>query len=198
MRFPLSLAAAGVLTLLAAALAPWASAIETAAFGLDVVKPSPDGRLHITTRAGATSTGQLRLFNKTDAPLTIALTVSPATVDAGGQASLGGDATPVKWIELPSKVALEPRQSQLIEVKVRAPRKLPAKDAAVAVVAEPELAAAGDAPAVLERVAVTTLLEPDEGSLIASLGWYPWLALALLLAVAAWTAKRARSRRRSA
>ncbi len=174
-----------------------AAAIETTTFGLDVVTPSPDGRLHITTRAGTTSTGQLRLFNKTDAPLALTLSVSPATVAADGQASLGGDTEPVSWIELPaSPLTLAPGATRIIDVRVNAPRTLSSDRMAVAVVAEPALSPAGEAPAVLQRVAMTTLLEPDDESLIASLGAYPWLALALLLVVALLLAAVARNRRR--
>lgn len=168
-----------------------AGAIETATFGLDVVEATPDGRLHITTRAGRTATGSLRLFNKTDAPLSVKLTVSPATVHPDGRAELGGADTAVGWVDLPPQpVTLGPAESRTLEIEVRAPRKLPAGRAVVAIVAEPEVAPGAEAPAVLQRVAITTLLEPDQQSLVASLGWYPWLALALLAAVVAWTIQR--------
>ncbi len=175
-----------------------AAAIETTTFGLDVVTPSTDGRLHIATRAGETSTGRLRLFNKTDAPLAITLSVSPATVAADGQASLGGDAEPVSWIELPdSPVTVAPGATRILDVRVNAPDRLSPERRAVAIVAEPALSPAGEAPAVLQRVAMTTFLEPDEKSLIASLGAYPWLALALLLVVALFLIAVARKRRSS-
>lgn len=174
-----------------------AAAIETTTFGLDVVEPTPDGRLHITLEAGERSTGRLRLFNKTDGPLAIKLSVSPATVDAAGTAQLGGDATAVEWVEVPAEpVALAPRQQQVVEVVVDAPDELPAERATVAIVAEPAAVAGGQAPAVLQRVAVTTLLEPGQKKgVIASLGWWPWVALALLVAVAAWTVRRTSRRR---
>lgn len=190
MPYRLVLAAVLGLAILTAA-APGAAAIETTTFGLDVVDPTADGRLHIPIKAGETSSGQLRLFNKTDGPLTIALSVSPAQVDGEGSASLGGDATAVAWVELSEvQVALAPREERTIDVRVQAPRQLPAERAVVAIVAEPQ--AAGDAPAVVQRVAVTTLLEPDKGSLVASLGWYPWLAALLLAIVVALTLFRAR------
>lgn len=190
MPYRLVLAAALALALLTAS-APGAAAIETTTFGLDVVEPSADGRLHIPIKAGETSSGELRLFNKTDAPLTIALSVSPAQVDDEGSASLGGDATPVGWVELSEdQVALAPREERRIDVRVQAPRQLPGERAVVAIVAEPQ--AAGDAPAVVQRVAVTTLLEPDKDSLVASLGWYPWLAALLLAIVVALALYRAR------
>ncbi len=187
---------AAVLVLVGRGGAP-AVAIETTSFGLDITEPASDGRLHIPTKAGETTSGKLRLFNKTDASLTIKLTVSPATVAADGTSSLGGDDTPVGWIDVERRVSLAPRQEKVIEVRVHAPRRLPKVGASVAIVAEPELSPTGTAPAVLQRVAMTTLLEPDKASLIASLGWYPWLAVVLLAGVAAATLWRARARRRA-
>ena len=163
-----------------------AGAIETTSFGLDVAKPTPDGRLHLELRAGTSTSGQVKVWNKTDAPLTLQLSVAPAQVADDGTVSLGGDDDVVDWVDLETdRVELAAGQERLVEVEVDAPRKLDDEIRAVAIQVEPAASPGGEQPAVIQRLALTTYLEPDEDSLIASLGPYPWIALAVLLLVVA-------------
>ncbi|HEX2849132.1 MAG TPA: hypothetical protein VHN98_01205 [Acidimicrobiales bacterium] len=183
MRRLLLLVASGVLLAILAGSAP-AGAIETSSFGIDVASPTKDGRLHVEVRAGHTSTTTIRVWNKdTAAPLTLRLSAVPARVDATGAASLGGDATAVKWVSFAVKeITLKPGERRDVEVRVTAPRKIAADQRTLAVMAEPVIA--GAAPAVMQRLAVTTYVVPAHGSLVAGLGWLPWIALIVLLAVA--------------
>lgn len=127
------------------------------------------------------------------------LSVAPATVDRGGKASLGGDDDEaVTWVELDDEVELGPKERRTVVVEVRAPRKLDARTRTVAIIAEPAAIGGEAPPAVLQRLALTTYLEPDEDSLIASLGPFPWIALAILLVVATALVRSAVRRRRIA
>jgi hypothetical protein len=176
-----------------------AGAIETTSFGLDVAEPTDDGRLHLELRAGETTTGQVKVWNKTEAPLVLQLSVAPARIAEDGTVSLGGDDAAVGWVDLePARVELPAGGERVVEVKVEAPRKLTGDVRAVAIQAEPAAAdpaaGGGEQPAVIQRLALTTYLEPDEDSLIASLGPYPWIALAILVAVVAATVRSRRKR----
>jgi hypothetical protein len=175
-----------------------AGAIETASYGLDVATTSKDSRLHIDVRAGETTTGRVRVWNKSQQPLTLQLTVAPAQVTDGGAVALGGDGDGVDWVSLvPSQANLAPGAEQIVEVRVKAPRKIDGgKARVVAVQVEPAAATAGDQPAVVQRLALTTYLEPDAGSLIASLGPFPWIALAVLVVVGVLLLRAAAGRRR--
>ena len=171
-----------------------AVAIETTSFGIDVAEQSEDSRLHIPVRAGESTSGRLRVWNKQTTPLTLVLSVFPARVDGTGQATLGGEEEATDWVTVePSRVELQPGASRTIEVRVDAPRKLDGEVRTVAVLAQPDTD--GEAPAVLQRLAVTTFLEPDEDSLIASLGPFPWIAAGVLLIVLALLARRMLNRR---
>lgn len=178
-----SLALAGVATTAA-------SAIETATFGIDAANGrTQGGKLEVALRAGRTTEGSVRVWNKTDTPITLQLSVAPVQVDAAGAPSLGGDPTPTTWVDIDGDtVALDSREEKVVRFEVRAPRSIDPGVKTLAIVAEraPE---AGAPAAVVERVAVTAYLRP-EGSLIASLGWFPWLALALLLLAIGLLGKR--------
>jgi hypothetical protein len=173
-----------------------AGAIETTSFGLDVAEPTDDGRLHLELRAGETTTGAVKVWNKTDAPIALQLTVVAAQIAEDGTVSLGGDDAAVGWVDLePARVELPAGGERLVAVEVKAPRKLSGEVRAVAIQAEPAAdPGAGEQPAVIQRLALTTYLEPDEDSLIASLGPYPWIALAILVAVVAATVRSRRKR----
>ena len=192
-RFVLLLAGA-VLAVMAGA-AP-AAALETTTFGLDVAEPSEDGRLTIAVRAGATTTGRLRVWNKQTTAVTLRLTVAPASVDAAGGASLGGDVEPTRWVSVePTEVRLAAGERREVTVRVEAPRRLERGRKVVAVVAEPALV--GDQPpAVLQRLAVTTFLVPVKDGLVAELGGILWVAVAVLTAVAVAVAMVVGKRRR--
>jgi hypothetical protein len=170
-------------------------AIETETFGLDVASRTDDARLHIPVEAGRTTSGQVLVWNKEAMPLTLRLSVLPATVDADGRAKLGGDdLEAVGWIAIDEEVELEAEERRTVDVEVRAPRKLDRAVRTVAIVAEP--AVEGEQPAIVQRLALTTYLEPDEDSLIASLGPFPWIALAVLLVVATALVRSGVRRRR--
>lgn len=173
-----------------------AGAIETTSYGLDVAERSDDGRLHLTLRAGESTTGRLRVWNKEQAPITLQLRVAPAQMDDDGTVSLGGDGDGVEWVELePTRVELAAGTERIVEVRVEAPRKLEDDIKVVAIQVEPTVDAGGTQPAVVQRLALTTYLEPDEGSLIASLGPFPWIALAVLLLVVVLAARATRRKR---
>jgi hypothetical protein len=174
-----------------------AGAIETSSYGLDVVQRTDDGRLHVAVKAGETTTGQVRVWNKEQQPITLQLSVAPAQVDKGGTVSLGGDGEGVDWVTLsPARVELAAGADQVVAVRVRPPRKIEGgQDRVVAVQVEPAASATGDQPAVVQRLALTTYLEPDSGSLIASLGPFPWIALAVLVLVAVLVGRNAVKRR---
>lgn len=166
-----------------------AGAIETATFGIDVATPTPDGRLHIPITAGSSNRAELRVFNKSDAPLALQLSVAPAIVDETGSSSVGGDDEAAGWAAVePSRVDLGPGEERRVAVVVAAPDRLSGEIHTIAVVAEP--AAGAERPAVLQRLAVTVFLEPDGPSFVERLGWWPWLGGLLLAAVIAATAAR--------
>lgn len=197
MRRPLLLTAAIAVIVGALLGSAPTSAIETATFGLDVAEESDDARLHIAISAGRTSTGTILVWNKQETALRLRLSVSPAVVDGAGSVSLGGDdAAPVEWVDIDEAVELGPQERRRITVEVRAPRKLEARTRTVAIVAEPAAVEGEAAPAVLQRLALTTYLEPDEDSLIAGLGPFPWIALAVLLVVATALVRSSIRRRR--
>lgn len=171
-------------------------AIETDSFGLDVAERSPDARLHIPLRAGQGATGRILVWNKKETPLVLRLSVVPATVDANGKAGLGGDDDEaVAWVGVADEVELTPGERRVVDIDVRSPRKLDRRTRTVAIVAEPAPEGGDEAPAVVQRLALTTFLEPEEGSLIASLGAFPWIALVVLLVVVALALRTVRGRR---
>lgn len=195
-------AAAATLLVLTGALAAFigggapAGAIETESYGLDVVQRTEDGRLHLEVKAGKTTRGQVRVWNKSAQPITLQLSVAPAQIGDGGAVSLGGDGKGVDWVELkPTRVELAGGGEKIVAVAVRPPRKIDGTERAVAIQVEPAVTAGGQQPAVVQRLALTTYLEPDKGSLIASLGPFPWIALAILVLVAAGLARQAVARR---
>lgn len=176
--FGAALAGAAILTL---SIGAPAGAIETQTFGMDPGEPSADGRLHIPVGAGRSTSGELRLWNKGSEPLVLRLSAAAATVDGDGNAVLGGDEAPVRWTRVePAEVALGPEEDRTVTVRVRAPRRMGAAATTLAVIAEPAQDSAG-APTVVQRVAVTTFLEPHQGSLVAGLGWSVWIALVLVV-----------------
>lgn len=180
MKTSFGAALAGALILTLSIGAP-AGAIETETFGMDPDEASADGRLHIPVRAGRSTSGELRLWNKSSEPLVLRLSATAATVDGDGNAVLGGDEAPVRWTRVePAEVALRPGEDRTVTVRVRAPRRMGAAATTLAVIAEPAQDSAG-APTVVQRVAVTTFLEPDQGSLVAGLGWSAWIALVLVV-----------------
>lgn len=164
------------------ALAAPVGALETTSYGLDVVETTEDGRLRIAIAAGRTTSGRLRVWNKEQRPLTLRFSVVPATVDPSGAASLGGDDEPVGWVEVPDEVRLAPGGRTEVLVRVDAPRRLDGETRTVAVVAEPALVG-DEPPAVVQRLAVTTYLVPEAGSLVAELGPIVWVALGVLVSV---------------
>ena len=173
-------------------------AIETESFGLDVAERSEDGRLHLALRAGDTTTGKVKVWNKRSEPTVLQLSVVPAQIDGSGTVSLGGDGAGVDWVTLErTEVELAGNAERVIEVRAKAPRKLDDRVLAVAIQVEPGRAVDAAQPAVVQRLALTTYLEPDEDSLIASLGPFPWIALGGLAVVVTALVRNALRRRRA-
>jgi hypothetical protein len=168
-----------------------AGAIETESFGFDVIEATGDRRLHVLIKAGEQSTAELKVWNKQQAELRLDFGVSPARVDDAGNPVLGGDDEPVAWVKVePAALTLAPGEEQRVKIVVRAPRKLDGDTKTVAVLATPAHEA-DVPPAVLQRLAITTYLEPDEESLIASLGIAPWIAALILIIVGVLVARKA-------
>ena len=186
----------GAVLAIAAGTVP-VGAIETQSFGLDVAERTEDGRLHLDLRAGESTTGTVKVWNKLDQPLALELDVVPAQLDDAGTVSLGGDGEGVDWVSLdPAEVRLAGGEERIVQVRVEAPRKLEADTKVVAIQVEPAIAPDGQQPAVVQRLALTAYLEPDEDSLIASLGPFPWIALAVLVVVIGAVVRNAAARRR--
>lgn len=172
---------------------PAAHAIETASFGL-----APGGRdqhrtsLHEEVKPGDRVDDAVRLWNKTDKPLTLALSVQGASLDAGGSVKLGGTGGASGWVRLgQSSVTLAPGASASVPLVVQAPRTMPSGTATAAVVAEP----AGSGGAVVQRVALMVYVSAPSGSpLRAALGWIVWIAVALVVLVAGWALRAQWSR----
>ena len=182
-----------------------AGAIETRQFGIEPVpNGGPRSSFRLDVRAGETTTDTLRIWNKTDAPLRVRLTVVPATLDSG-EAELGGDGAAVDWVDMRSPIVdLPPSGERRVAFEVKAPHKLSGEVETVALMAEPVAAPGQPAPAVLERVAVMAYFSPAEGAPLTAAdpggaSWLgdllPWVATALLVIVAASAVRRARRQR---
>lgn len=191
----LAVAAAAVFAL--AGLAGPARAIETAAFGLTPAGSQARTALHEDVRPGHSKADAVRLFNKTDAPLTLALSVQGASLDAAGHVQLGGTGGAAGWVRLAkSTVTLAPKASAVIGVVVDAPRTMPAHESTAAVVAEPVPAGSSDV-AVVQRVALMVYVRTPPGSpLKAALGWAAWVAVLLLAGVVVFAVSGRGLRRR--
>lgn len=166
-------------------------AIETESYGVDVAEPSDDGRLHIPLRVDRTTSGKMRVWNKTDQPLTLNLSVVGAVLADDGRVTLGGDGKAAEWASVePSRVDLAPKATASVTVSVRASGELPEEDQVVAVLATPVVSAE---TAVVQRLALTAFLEPAGPSFIESLGPWPWVAGVLIVVVgglAVWVRRR--------
>lgn len=179
-----------------------AGAIETSTFGIApavaVAGAEHGGHLRLGMRPGETATTRLRVWNKTDRPLTLALGVMPASVKADGTPSLGGDRTPVGWVRVTdAPVRLAGREARVVDVRVHAPDPLPAGIHTVAVLAQVQ--GAGAAPAVLERVGVVMELAraPGAPSRAVSVAGVPlWLAVLALAFLGGAAGMLVRHRRR--
>ena len=183
-----------------AALAPRpAAAIETASFGLTPARSATARTsLHERVRPGATATDAVRVFNKTAQPLTLALSVSGASLGDDGQVRLGGTGGAARWVHLgTSTVTLPPNGSTTVALSIRAPRTMPAGESTAAVVAEPAPGSAQADVAVLQRVALMVYVRAPEGSsLRAALGWVAWVAAVLLAGVLVYALSGRGPRRR--
>lgn len=180
---------------LAVGLASPAGAIETSEFGIEAQSPVTDSggrpRFVAEVAAGRATSVAVRVWNKSDGAVTVALTVVPATVSPDGPASLEGDTEPVRWVSLAEEeIHLAPGEDRTLDVLVEGPRHLEDRPRTVAVVAQAADAgssAGADSPAVLQRLALIAYLEPVAGG-VPGLGLLPWVAGALALAVAGWAA----------
>lgn len=161
-----------------------AGAIETESFGLGPAGSSGRTALHESVKPGSTARDAVRLWNKTDAPISVRLEVQGATLSDAGQVSLGGNEGAARWVLLESnRVTLPARASVEVPVVVRAPRTMPGGVSTAAVVAQLDTDAGGHI-AVVQRVALMTYVETPAGSsLRAALGWIAWVAVAMLALV---------------
>src|SRR5581483_5842358 len=121
-----SAALAVVAMVAAAGLAAPAHAIETAEFG---VAPT-DGRQHLKeeVRPGRTTTDSVRVWNKTDHPVSVRLSVVGASLDGTGAGSvrLGGTGGAMSWVRISQPaIDLAPHAGQIVSFSVHAPRELP-------------------------------------------------------------------------
>jgi hypothetical protein len=164
-----------------------AGAIETASFGMAPAGDHNRTALHEEVRPGRSVEDGVRIWNKTDEPVTVALAVQGAMIDSKGKVSLGGNEGAVSWVRLStSRITLAPRGSAVVPVSVHAPRNLPRAEATAAVMAERVSAGAADV-AVVQRVALMVYVKAPAGSpLRAALGWIAAVAVGLLVVVMAY------------
>jgi hypothetical protein len=157
-----------------------AHAIETSEFG--VAPSGPRQHLNVDIHPGRTTTDSVRVWNKTDHPVTVHLSVVGASVN--GPVQLGGNGGAASWVRLSrDQLTLAPKATEVVSFSVHAPRELPAATSTAAVVAEPVVAGQG-AVSVVQRVAVMAYFAVPTGSpLRAALGWLGWSALAALVLV---------------
>jgi hypothetical protein len=163
-----------------AATASAAHAIETSEFG--VAPTGPRQHLNVSVRPGHTSTDSVRVWNKTDHPVTLRISVVGASVN--GPVQLGGNGGGASWVRLSrDQVTLPPKATDVVSFSVHAPRQLPPDTSTAAVVVEPVVAGQGSV-SVVQRVAVMAYFAAPAGSpLRAALGWLGWAALAALVLV---------------
>lgn len=185
-----TVALAGFVLVVVGAAGP-ASAIETASFGLLPAGSSGRTALHEDVRPGERRDDAVRLWNKTDQPIVVRLSVQGAAIDGAGQVSLGGTGGAAEWVSLAStRVSLPARGSVDVALTVRAPRTMPAGETTAAIVAEAEPAGGTAHVSVVQRVALMVYAQAPAGSpLKASLGWALWVAvglLALVVPAAVW------------
>ncbi len=176
-----------------------AQAIETSTFG---VEPSPKTTskgartsYRIALEPNGASDDALRVWNKTDQPLTLKLSAISASVDAAGKVALGGSAGTASWFSFePEQVELGPKASSVVRFSVRAPRSLDGSDVAAAITVEP-VASQGAGVAVVERLATMVYVSTTAGGASGGIGWklYALIALSVISiagAVLTWTRPR--------
>lgn len=143
-----------------------AGAIETTTFGIEPLDRdvSQGAGVPVDLRAGETTEVALRVWNKTDADLTLQLRAAAATLDPSGTPRLGGDAAPTGWIQLSEPlVTLGPGERRVVGVDVDAPDRLDPAEQTAAVVARPQVAGS-EAPAVLQEVGLVFRMRPADGA----------------------------------
>jgi hypothetical protein len=176
-----------------------AQAIETSTFGAE---PSPKTTskgartsYRIALEPNGASDDALRVWNKTDQPLTLKLSAISASVDAAGKVALGGSAGTASWFSFePEQVELGPKASSVVRFSVRAPRSLDGSDVAAAITVEP-VASQGAGVAVVERLATMVYVSTTAGGASGGIGWklYALIALSVISiagAVLTWTRPR--------
>lgn len=168
-----------------------AHAIETKDVGLEPVPTGDDGgrqSLRVEIIPGREATDAVRVWNKTDRPLTVDLLATAAKKAGDGSVSLGGDAAPASWIDVEhGRITLPPKGERVIAITVRPPEALPALETTAAIMVQPVSDAAAP-PAILQRVAVMTYLSASSLHAPPATGTRlpVWLiVIAVLLAVAA-------------
>jgi hypothetical protein len=187
-RRSIALAAAFVVFWMTLTASSPAGAIETSSFGLGPAGQQSRTSMREEARPGKQTADAVRVWNKTDQPVTVLLDVQGASIDGGGQVQLGGNGGAAPWIKLGSKrVTLAPRQGVDVPVTIDAPRKMPKGTSTAALVAEAESPGSANV-AVVQRVAMMVYVSvPSGSSLSAALGWVAWAAVVLLAAVVVYT-----------
>ena len=176
-----------------------AQAIETKTFGMEPNPSDTRTSYRIEVRPGATTTEELRVWNKTDAALTLELSAISASVDAAGKVALGGASGVGSWFSFdPEQVQLAPKASEVVRFSVSPPRSLDGSDVAAAVTVEP-VATEGGGVAVVQRLATMVYIDTIAGTASGGIDWkIPALIVLSVVsiagAVAAWTRPRDRTR----
>lgn len=173
------------------ATVPAANAIETASFGLAPAGGRTRTALHEDVAPGGRSRDAVRVWNKTNEPLTLTVSVQRASLDADGKVELGGAGGAAAWVRVErTELSLGPRESVEVGVLVHAPRELPDGTSTAAIVVAPAASSSAES-AVVQRVALMVYVQAPEGSgLRAALPWFAWAALALLGVVASLVLRR--------
>lgn len=174
---------------------PAAHAIETASFGLAPAGGQARTALHEDVRPGGRVDDAVRVWNKTDQPVTLAVSVQGASLGADGKVSLGGTGGASPWVRVGMRsVTVQPRGSVDVPVVVETPRNMPAGTSTAAVVVEPSNASTSDS-AVVQRLALMVYVQAPSGSpLRAALPWIVWVAVALLAVAVGLVVRRSLSR----
>ena len=153
------------------------------------MQPDPEtGRLALIEDGDGDATGAVRVTNKTDEELVIALEVLAARVGPDGTPILGGSAAIADRVRLAKDtVTLGPGAAEVVEVTLESGDS-PSDATSAAVVASPAFAS-DDAPAVLARVGLVLTVRPGDPMAATAVGesgipvWLTWVALALAVTV---------------
>jgi hypothetical protein len=142
-----------------------AAAIQTAQFS---ITPGPgsralDGteRLLVELKRATTKHTAVLVTNQLDTPIELRMDVVAMTVTPDGKTSLGGEDSPVNWVDLDrERVALEPHASAVVTASIHVPRHASERERSIGILAAPMTPDGEPAPSVVQRLALVVLIRP--------------------------------------